>query len=70
MRWSVTSEACRYLKDYLEERMRELEALAKHTPILLPQKDSHTKKAIDSNFASTNVGDMIRNAIRKAVFSI
>ena len=64
----LTSEGCRYLKEYLEQRMREGEALSKDSPIITPKKDSHTKKAIDSNIASTNVGDMIRNAIRKGWF--
>lgn len=64
----LTAEGCRYLKEYLEARMREGEILSRNSPILTPKKDSHTKKSRGSHIATTNVGDMIRTAIRKAGF--
>lgn len=65
----LTGEGCQYLKEYLEQRMRSNEDLKHDSPILTPKKDSHTKKALGSHITSTNVGDMIRTAIRKAGFS-
>ncbi|MCL4518687.1 MAG: site-specific integrase, partial [Thaumarchaeota archaeon] len=66
----LTFEVAQYLKEYLESRMRDGEELRPDSPILTPKKDSHTKKALDSHITSTNVGDMIRSAIRKAGFDM
>ncbi|MGI0090992.1 MAG: site-specific integrase, partial [Nitrososphaerales archaeon] len=63
----LTSEGCQYAKEYLEKRMRQGEPLDHNSPILTPQKDSTSKK-VGSHITTTNVGDMIRSAIRKAVF--
>lgn len=63
----LSSEACQYVKEYLEKRMRGGEQLDQDTPILTPQKNSASKK-VGSHITTTNIGDMIRSAIRKAGF--
>ena len=55
-------EGCEYLKDYLESRLKEGEKLTPDSPILTP------KVAPKPFIRSTNIGDMIRTAIRKAGF--
>jgi hypothetical protein len=60
----LTAEGCQYLKEYLEQRMRDGEDLNEDSPILTPKKDSHTKKALGSHISTTNVRDMIRAAIK------
>jgi len=55
-------EGCEYLKDYLESRLKEGEKLTPDSPILTP------KVAPKPFIRSTNIGDMIRAAIRKAGF--
>jgi integrase len=58
----LSQEGCEYLKEYLESRMRKGEKLTKESPIIVP-------KVGDKKFiTSTNVGDAIRKAIRKAGF--
>jgi hypothetical protein len=64
----LTVEACKYLKEYLEQRMRAGEELSDDSPILTPKKDSRSKKALDAHITSTNVGNMVRSAIRAAGF--
>ena len=64
-----TFESSRYVKEYLEQRMRDGEELSVHSPILTPKKDSFSKKSLGSHISTTNVGDMIRSAIRRAGFS-
>lgn len=55
-------EGCGYLKDYLEERIRKGENITKESAII-------TAKIQKKPFiTSTNVGDAIRGAIRKAGF--
>jgi len=58
----LTEEGCGYLKDYLEMRMREGEKLDKDSPIVTP------KQRMKPFIRSTNVGDVIRDGIRKAGF--
>jgi hypothetical protein len=55
-------EGCEYLKDYLESRLKEGEKLTPDSPILTP------KVAPKPFVRSTNIGDMIRAAIRRAGF--
>jgi len=64
----LTGEACRYLKEYLEQRMRDGEVFSKKTPIINPKKDSKHKKALGSHVKTTNIGDMVRKSIRAAGF--
>ncbi|MHA1632247.1 MAG: site-specific integrase [Candidatus Freyarchaeota archaeon] len=59
----LSEEGCEYLKDYLEERMLEGEELTADSPIIRP------KVAKKPFIRSVNIGDMIREAIRKAGFS-
>lgn len=63
----LSSEETQYLKEYLEKRMREGQAIDENSPILTSQKDSASKK-VGAHITTTNVGDMIRSAIRKAGF--
>ncbi|MEM0358038.1 MAG: site-specific integrase [Candidatus Bathyarchaeia archaeon] len=58
----LSEEGCGYLKDYLESRLKEVEKLTPNSPILTP------KAAPKPFIRSTNIGDIIRNAIRKAGF--
>jgi len=58
----LSQEGCEYLKEYLESRMRKGEKLTKDSPIIVPKVGE--KKFI----TSTNIGDTIRKAIRKAGF--
>jgi hypothetical protein len=58
----LTEEGCGYVKDYLEMRMREGEKLDKDSPIVTP------KQRMKPFIRSTNVGDVIRDGIRKAGF--
>jgi hypothetical protein len=53
-------EGCGYLKDYLEMRVRSGEKLGKESPIVTP------KQRMKPFIRSTNVGDVIRDGIRKA----
>ncbi|MCK5291266.1 MAG: site-specific integrase [Thermoplasmata archaeon] len=59
----LSEEGCDYLKEYLEERMRNGEKLSKRSSILRP------KTAAKQFISTTNIGDTIRHAIRKAGFS-
>jgi hypothetical protein len=59
----LSEEGCDYLKEYLEERMRNGEKLNKRSSILRP------KTAAKQFISTTNIGDTIRKAIRKAGFS-
>ena len=59
----LSEEGCEYLKEYLELRIRRGEKIAKESSVITPKK-------ANKEFVSTiNVGDTIRNAIRKAGFS-
>lgn len=58
----LSEEGAEYLQDYLTERMRDGEVLTSDSPIIRPKT---TKK----DFITTiNIGDLIRNAIRRAGF--
>ena len=59
----LSEEGCQYLKDYLEERMLNGECLTPNSPIIRP------KVASKPFIRTVNIGDMIRNAIRKAGFN-
>ena len=59
----LSEEGCDYLKDYLETRMREGEELTPESAIVTP------KQRMKPFIRATNVGDVIRSAIRKAGFS-
>ena len=48
--------------------MRDGEELSTHSPVLTPKKNSLSKKSLDSQISTTNLGDMMRSAIRKAGF--
>jgi len=58
----LSEEGCEYLKDYLEERMREGEQLSPDSPLITP------KRKMKPFIRAVNVGDIIRGAIRKAGF--
>ena len=55
-------EGCDYLMDYLETRMREGEKLTEDSAVVTP------KQRMKPFIRATNVGDVIRSAIRKAGF--
>jgi site-specific recombinase XerD len=57
-------EGCNYLKEYLEERMRTGEKIGRDLPIITPRAASLRGKHI----STINIGDIIRQAIRKAGF--
>jgi len=59
----LTAEGCQYLTDYLDQRVRGGEKLGGSSPIV-------TAKSIRvrPHVTTTNIGDMIRTAIRKAGF--
>jgi hypothetical protein len=59
----LSEEGCGYVKDYLEQRVREGEKLGKDSPIVTP------KQRMKPFIRSTNVGDVIRDGIRKAGFT-
>ncbi len=59
----LSEEACEYVKDYVEERIREGEEVAPESPLITPKMT--TKPFI----RGVNVGDTIRRAIRTAGFS-
>ena len=58
----LSEEGCEYLKDYLEERMRDGEKVTGDSAIITPKVK--TKEFI----RAVNVGDLIRKAIRRAGF--
>jgi len=58
----LSEEGCSYLKDYLEERLREGEILTLNSPIITP------KMKMKPFIRSVNIGDLMREAIRKAGF--
>ena len=58
----LTEEACSYLKDYIEERLRDGEVLAPDSAVVKP------KFAQKTFIRTVNIGDMIRLAIRSAGF--
>jgi hypothetical protein len=56
----LTEEACSYLKDYLEERLRDGEQLTPDSAVVKP------KVAQKPFIRTVNIGDMMRLAIRSA----
>ncbi|MHB1778006.1 MAG: site-specific integrase, partial [Acidimicrobiales bacterium] len=60
----LSEEGCLYVKDYLEERMRLGEKIDKESSIVTGKKQNRTK----AHVSTTNIGDMIRVAIRTAGF--
>ncbi|MBS7656281.1 site-specific integrase [Candidatus Bathyarchaeota archaeon] len=58
----LSEEGCEYLKDYLEERIREGEKLTLDSPVITP------KLRMKPFIRAINIGDIIRIAIRKAGF--
>ena len=59
----LSEEGCEYLKEYLEARIRKGERLTEESAVIRP------KVAKKDFIKAINVGDTIRNAIRKAGFS-
>ncbi len=60
------NEGCFYLKAYIEERLSEGENISRDSPIVVPAKFSLRSQ---SSFIRTiNIGDIVRQAIRKAGF--
>ena len=58
----IGEEGTRYLKLYLEERIKDGEILKPESAIITP-----SKKAIRTSFiTTTNIGDLIRNTIRRS----
>ncbi|MGC8558550.1 MAG: site-specific integrase, partial [Nitrososphaeria archaeon] len=66
----LTDEGCQYVKEYLESRMREGELIDGSSPLLIPKKDSARKKRLGSHITTTNIGDMVRKAIKNAGLSL
>ena len=58
----LSEEGCEYLKDYLEERMREGEDVTPESPLVTP------KMTVKPFIRAGNIGDLIRGAIRAAGF--
>jgi len=58
----LSDEGCEYLKDYLEERIREGEELTPESPLVTP------KMTMKPFIRAVNIGDLIRGAIRTAGF--
>jgi len=58
----LSEEACGYVRDYLEFRIRKGEALGPDSAIVTP------KQRIKPFIRTTNIGDIIRESIRKAGF--
>ncbi len=58
----LSEEGCDYLKDYLEDRIRQGETLTQESPIITP------KQRMKPFIRAINIGDIIRGAIRKAGF--
>jgi len=58
----LSEEGCEYLKDYLEERIREGEKITPESPIITP------KLRMKPFIRAVNIGDIIRGAIRGAGF--
>jgi hypothetical protein len=56
----LSEEGCEYLKDYLEERLREREDLNPASPIVTP------KQKMKPFIRTINIGDVIRGAMRQA----
>jgi hypothetical protein len=59
----LSEEGCGYLKDYLEERLREGETLTSNSALITP------KLKMKPFIRSVNIGDLMRDPIRKAGFS-
>jgi hypothetical protein len=59
----LSEEGCEYLKDYLEERIREGEQITQDSSIITP------KLRMKPFIRAVNIGDIIRRAIRGAGFS-
>ena len=59
----LSEEGCEYLKDYLDERIREGEELTPESPVITP------KLKMKPFIRAVNIGDIIRGAIRGAGFS-
>lgn len=58
----LSEEGCDYLKDYLDERTRQGEKITSESPIITP------KRRLKPFIRVTNIGDIIRKAIRQAGF--
>ncbi|MCJ7574592.1 site-specific integrase [Candidatus Bathyarchaeota archaeon] len=56
----LSEEGCEYVKNYFEERMRQGEEITSDSPLITP------KMRMKPFIRTTNVGDAIRKAIRKA----
>ena len=56
----IGEEACRYIKEYLEDRMKKGEEITKASPLVTP------KLRMKPFIKSQNVGDAVRSSIRKA----
>ena len=59
----LSEEGCEYLKDYLEERMRDGEELTPNSPLITP------KRRMKPFIRAGNIGDTIREAMRAAGFT-
>jgi hypothetical protein len=58
----LSEEGCEYLKNYLEERMMEGERISAESPIITP------KLRMKPFIRTVNIGDIIREALRKTGF--
>jgi hypothetical protein len=59
----LSEEGCEYLKDYLDERIKDGEELAPRSPLITP------KLKMKPFIRATNIGDSIREAIRAGGFA-
>ena len=57
-------EGARYLKLYIEERIKEGEIIGQDTPVITPSKMA--VRASMPFIVTTNIGDLIRNTIRRS----
>jgi hypothetical protein len=61
----LAEEGCQYLKEYLEMRIRKGEDIVAKSPIITPA----AKNIAGNHIRTANIGDMIRQPIRRAGFS-
>ena len=63
----IGDEGAKYLKQYIEERIKDGEPITMESPIITPSKKAI--RAATPFITTTNIGDIIRNTIRRAGLS-
>ena len=65
----LCEEGCAYLKEYLERRMREGEAVGPDSPVVVRSRVSQGERFRKNSFMSTpKISDTIKNALKRAGF--